>query len=172
MTPEFDGLQLHNGTTVVHVLSTGTELSGVIVSWAAISPSDHGAAAITPSTSTGRLTLVPGIYKIDVDLSIENATVSGLSSEDITVQDVVRFYLAKGRTAGQNPEEITGTSTQVAVEEGLPTAVHISAFVEITKAMLDDAINYISIFGETELSGGSASDIIIRHARFLAQRIG
>lgn len=171
MTSEFAGLQVHNGTTVVHLLSTGTELSGTILAWAALTADDHGATGMVASTTTGRITLVPGTYLVHVDLSLENQTVSGLSSEDITVQDVIDVYLAKGTAGGQNPTEISGTRSRVAVEEGLAANLHITAIVEITKAMLDSSINYISVFGKTALGGATASDVLITQARFQAIRL-
>ena len=171
MSSEFGGLQVHNSSTVVHTLSTGTELSGVILTWAAIAAATHGAASISASTSTGRLTLKAGTYRIDVDLSVENQTVSGLSSEDVTVQGVIDFHLARGQAAGANPAEISGTSTRATVEEGLSVSVHITAFVEITAAEVAAGTNYISVFAKTALDGASLNDIVISQARFLAQRM-
>jgi hypothetical protein len=171
MSPEFGGMQVHNGTSNVHLLSTGTELTAAAgMAWAAISADDHGPSSVTPNLTTGRLTLTPGTYRIDVDISCENQAVSGLSSEDVTVQDIVAFYLAKG--AVNFPSEITGTRMEGSVLEGLRASMHITAIIEITKTDLDNSYNYISLWGATEITGGTASDILIHQARFLAQRIG
>lgn len=171
MTSEFGGMQVADGSANVRVLSTGTELSAAAgLAWALIAAATHGAASVVPNITTGRTLLKPGVYKVDVDLSVENNDTSGESSEDQAANpDQLDFYLARGETPF--PTEIAGTKTRVAIEEGLPVAAHISAIIEITHTMLVDAENYVSLWAKTTFGGGSSTDVRVSQARLIFTRL-
>lgn len=171
MNQGFGGLQCVGASGVFSVLSTGTLLSGTLITWAAIAATPHGEQSVSASTTTGYLTLVPGTYKVDIDLSLENAAVSGLSSEDVTVQEVVSVELVQPDETTGGEQVIAGTKSLTEIMEGLVQHVHVSCIVEITKTMLDDAENKIAIYLKSALAGDTGIDLMIREARFLAVRI-
>jgi hypothetical protein len=170
----FGGLYVTGNTTNVHALSTGTELSGVLLTWVALSgvTAAHGDVSVTPSTSTGRLTLKPGAYEVVFECSVENNIVSGLSSEDVTVQDILQADIRQGNSSG-TMTAITGTKSKVALLEGLPTMLRITALVEIAHAAAaaTTPYNYISVWLTTAITGGTLSDVLISEARFYAKRL-
>lgn len=162
MESPFGGLQIAGGSANFNAANAGTEL-GSGVSWAAITPATHGDASVSASTSTGRLTLKPGLYLVLLDLTVEGNHSSGQSGD---FAGVITAQLASGGSLVAGTKSKTQTIT-----EGLPMNLHVSAFVEITQASADASTptNYVSAY----LLGGDASgnDVVISEGRLSAIRL-
>lgn len=161
MQCEYGGLQIAAGSGNFQCLPTvGREL-GSTVGWAEIAAGRHGNKGVVPSTSTGRLTLQPGVYKVDLNLTLEGNYSSGTSG------DYAGVVSAQLSVAGSL---VAGTKTKVqTITEGLPMNVAVNAIVEITNAQLVAGTNYVSAY----LIGGDASgnDVTVTEGRLLAQRL-
>jgi hypothetical protein len=157
------GLYKTGNTTNLHFPSGGAELD-VDMGWSAFDvPGGAGEGSITPAAATGRITLTPGYYLVTLELSVENNTTSGLSSEDVTVQDTVAAYIARGGT------EVTGGRTKFTALEGLTLPLSVTVPVEITDSHVDASTNYVSAFLDSIL--GTTSDLLIVEARLLVHRL-
>jgi hypothetical protein len=87
---EFTGLQIAAGATNLLVTDAPLELNVARVpTLAAIAASGHGSTAGTASATTGRLTLAPGVWKIDASLSLAGIVDAG-SANDAVGEPVYR----------------------------------------------------------------------------------
>lgn len=129
--------------------------------WAAHGVSQHGDQSVTPATATGKLTLVPGVYRVTASLAIETEDISGTSGDAI---GLVSAQLYKGGSA------IGGTKRTVSMlAHDRPQVVQIEDIVEITEAQAEAATNYVQVY----LSSGDASgnDVTVSNAIFAAYRL-
>lgn len=162
MHGEYGGMYITGGTVNFNALLAGAEL-GSTVGWTANGASQHGSGAVSGSTSTGRLTLAPGVYKIDAVLTLEGNHSSGFSGD---FAGVIVASLYKGGTL------VAGSKVKCqTITEGLPMNAKISCIVEVTQASADAATptNYVSLY----LAGQDASgnDVVVTEANFTAVRL-
>lgn len=159
MTCEYGGLQITGGSGNFNCKPTvGTEIS----TWTAdIAAGQHGNLAVQGDETTGRLTLEPGVYKVDLNLTLEGNYSSGTSGD---YAGVITAQLSRGGTLVAGTKSAVQTAT-----EGLKMGVTVNAIVEITAAQKAASTNYVSAY----LIGGDASgnDVTITEGRLLAQRL-
>lgn len=157
MHGEYGGLYVTGGTANFTVPAAGAEF----IFGTAIAPSQHGNQAVVGSTSTGRLTLSPGVYKVDLDMTIEGNHSSGFSGD---FAGVITASIARAGVL------LTGTKTKVqTITEGLPMACHVSAIVEISQALQDAGTNYVAPW--LIAADASGNDIVVTEGRILAVRL-
>ncbi len=160
MTGEYGGLYITGSTTHFTAANAGSAL-GSTVGWTALGASQHGNLAVVGSTSTGRLTLQPGVYQVNLNLTVEGDYGSGQSG-DFSGVITAALWVAGALVAG------TKSKCQT-ITEGLPMQLNVSAIIEITQAQADAATNYVAGY----LYGGDASgnDVVVSEGRFTAIRL-
>lgn len=161
MHGEYGGMYITGGTVNFNALLAGAEL-GSTVGWTAntLAAKQHGSAGVVADPTTGRLTLIPGVYKIDATLTIEGNHSSGFSG------DFAGVVVASLYRAGVL---VPGTKAKIqTITEGLPMNAKVSCLVEITQAQQDAGTNYVSLY----LAGQDASgnDVVITEGNFTAVR--
>ncbi len=157
---EYGGMYITGSTTHFTAANAGSEL-GSTVGWTASGAGQHGNLAVSASTSTGRLTLQPGVYQVSLNLTVEGDYGSGQSG-DFSGVITGALWVAGALVAG------TKSKCQT-ITEGLPMQLTVVAFIEITDAQQKAGTNYISGY----LYGGDASgnDVVVSEGRISAFRL-
>jgi len=130
--------------------------------WAAHSVSQRGNRSVTVSAANSRLTLVPGVYEVELNLTAETEDVSGTSQADAI--GVVTFQLRRGGVA------LAGAVAQLDAQAvDRPQTISIHDIVEITRAHVTAGTNYVEVYHSSGDAAGT--DILIANGRFIAKRL-
>ncbi len=158
MHGEYGGLYTTGGTANFTAANAGSEYVHPTDNGA----SEHGNLAVVGSTSTGRLTLQPGVYLVSLNMTVEGNHSSGFSGD---FAGVITAAIHRAGTL------VAGTKSKCqTITEGLPMNLNVTAVIEISQALADAGTNYISPY----LYGGDANgnDVVVTESRFTAVRIG
>lgn len=163
MNTPFASMYITANTTVQNASAAGTVLAPSTSSWVVDPTSKHGEASAVGSVATGKITCVPGIYEVQVQASIEGPLTSDSNTSGDTTGKIT-LALAVGGTI------VTGSKSKGQdVTDGVTTFLAVTKIVEITKAQLDAATNYIQAL----VLGGDASgnDVLVSEARMVVKRL-
>lgn len=156
------GLKIAAGVTALYVPAAGVKLTSTNVpTLAASGVSQQGDASVSPSASTGRLTLKPGRYFIDVKLTIEGEYVTGTSG-DATGTIAGQVYVAGSAVAGTKNK----LNTQ---GDGAPAVLAFGGIIEITQAQYDAETNYVEVYLSS--ADASGNDVIPSEGQITAIRL-
>lgn len=162
------GMYITGQTATLGLPLAGVKLTSTNAGWVAQATNGYGGdGSVTVSITSGRLTLIPGLYLVTLNLTIEGEQTSGAGAVSGDAVGTVSFKLYKGGSA------VTGAVVKSAtMADAEVMHVSLTIPVQITQASQDAATaeNYIEVYG----FGGDANgnNVIISEGQFTAVRIG
>jgi hypothetical protein len=154
----YGGLQIAGNTTAIIVPAAGAKLTQ---GWAAIAASRHGYGDVVPSVADSRLTLVPGVYKVEANLTLETETDAGTSGDGV---GIIAGQLFVGGVA------VAGTKARIDVQGvDRPQLLRPCGIIEITQAQADAGTNYVEVY--LTATDASGNDVTISEGQFLAVKL-
>lgn len=158
----YGGFVVADGVTDFYVPAAGVKLTSTNVpTLAASTVGKKGDASVSEAISTGRITLKPGVYKVDVRLALEGDYLSGTTGDSIG--DITgHVYLAGSSVAGLKGVVNTQAADQKA-------CLVFGGLIEVTRAQQVAGTNYIEFY----LFSGDAkgNDVTIGQGQFIVTRL-
>lgn len=158
MQVAYGGLQIAANTTPSLAPATAAKHTQ---GWAAIAAAQHGAQEIAASVANSRLTLVPGVYLVVWQASLETEDISGTSGDgigDVTLQIARGGTVVAGTRARMNHQNVDRLQSATAL-----------GLIEITQAQADASTNYVEPFIQS--GDASGNDVTVREGQFFALKL-
>jgi len=136
----YGGIQLAGNTTATSV-SVAPAILNPTGKWAVIAASQHGNQSVVASAADGKLTLVPGVYKVSLALTCQYGPTG-----------IVRIQVYRGGSAVAGVK--AQASTESSATNGAAKTLFCEGIIEITQAQMDASTNYIEpyVYGDQALN--------------------